>query len=531
MPIPTRRLTIRVTNAMLADVSGVRCSAELISLTGAGQVPFLSDRRTVVPLPVATVTDAAGSAGLDLVPSRYIAGGWLYRITLRKDEFEASLNVYMLDGDSDLFDLIEIDAFDIRPSLPVGEVGWLVQDAAPANPLVGHGWLRPGTSDLQVWNGAAFASVAGAGAGTNMGPEWARLTLPSGTFASRTPLNLPVLPTKEPGAPTQLSVHAGAGRNVRITPDWAPAAEQIGWWLVPYVGGVAFPHRVFYPLHTFQFVFLVFVNTAAPATFFRMRGAHRLERGGRDARPELLSLQSDGRPARGRFRAAASGTRSLTMMRTLAAALVALVALVAPAAAQVDSDLPALVIPNSGETATEALTSLTVVDSVGGEVTYSVGAGSAISVLDESVELTDSVTSFVFTGTLIHCSASGTTVVCQVGTGGTPPTPTPPQPYNGYIGWSDDSTATAAELQAGNTFTTTTATIPMRSANGYLIFGLEDGWPNGLYFMGNSYDVLGGFTQQGTLDVGGTTHTVGVSNALQSASMIGTGSFTIRFVR
>lgn len=195
-----------------------------------------------------------------------------------------------------------------------------------------------------------------------------------------------------------------------------------------------------------------------------------------------------------------------------------------PAAAQDASDLPTFVEANpAGVTPTVNLDTITI-----GFDSFLVGSGSAISVLDESTELTDAVTRFVFSGSLVHCSATGTVVTCAIGSGGTPPTPVP---YNGYIGWSDDSTATAAELQAGHSFTTTTATIPPRADNGYLIFGLEAGWPSNLYFQGNAFDVLGGFTQQGTLDVGGTTHTVGVSNALQSATMIGTGSFTVRFVR
>lgn len=263
----TRTLTFDLVDSELADVSGAVVSVTPFYTDGAGELAFVLTSRQMLWLePIEAVTGADGRCAIALIPSNRLPTKWLYLVRIQKGRFSLQHVIYMPDADSDFYDVVEHDESDDRAALPAGQVGWLVQDAQPTAPAVGLGWLRPMTSDLRIWTGATFDPLGTAG---SLGPEWVRIRLPEmAHFPNRLALNLTLLPTQQAAAPAQLSVHAGTGRNVRITPDWVPAAQQIGWWLVPYIGDVAMPQRVFYPLNTFQPVFIVFVNAANPPTFY-----------------------------------------------------------------------------------------------------------------------------------------------------------------------------------------------------------------------------------------------------------------------
>ena len=116
------------------------------------------------------------------------------------------------------------------------------------------------------------------------------------------------------------------------------------------------------------------------------------------------------------------------------------------------------------------------------------------------------------------------------------PTVTPPTPTGvptGFIGWSDDTTVTAADLTTP--FDERRVLIPARTdPGGYLVFA-RTAAPYALYYEGettqfsNPFNVLGGFTNVGTLDIGGVEHHVFRSNAQQDSSILGTGTYRIRF--
>ena len=108
--------------------------------------------------------------------------------------------------------------------------------------------------------------------GAQRGPEWARISLPSGaTFATEI-LNITSAPTKQTAAPSQMTTHSGSAGNIRIKPNWAPDDGFLGWWLVPYVGSTQ--HRggvVFQPRGNegpFEYRFINFNNTGTPGTMY-----------------------------------------------------------------------------------------------------------------------------------------------------------------------------------------------------------------------------------------------------------------------
>ena len=128
---------------------------------------------------------------------------------------------------------------------------------------------RPTVRFLE-WLQELRQSVAAGDQGGSLGPEWVRVDLPSGTFTIRTAIDVTTAPTKQSAAPTELTVHTGAGANIRLTPDWEPAVRQSGWWLVPHVDEVTYGARaVFVPLNAVrQRGFLSYVRAASPAVFY-----------------------------------------------------------------------------------------------------------------------------------------------------------------------------------------------------------------------------------------------------------------------
>ncbi len=98
--------------------------------------------------------------------------------------------------------------------------------------------------------------------------------------------------------------------------------------------------------------------------------------------------------------------------------------------------------------------------------------------------------------------------------GGTPPPPPPPT-HTSYIGLSADAAFTAAEFQAGNSFTGDTGTVPVWSGMSYVGFArpVSEGTITELYFyaqgagLGNNQ--IGAWTvESATLDIGGEDHYV-----------------------
>ena len=129
---------------------------------------------------------------------------------------------------------------------------------------------------LKIYNGTDF-EYADAGsralitAATNRGDEWARVNLPSGSTFSNIVLGITSAPTIQSDAPSQMSGHTGSGNNIRITPNWYPPFEMIGWWFIPVISAPTestLPARVFYPLNNYSPVFINFNSTASPSTFF-----------------------------------------------------------------------------------------------------------------------------------------------------------------------------------------------------------------------------------------------------------------------
>lgn len=103
---------------------------------------------------------------------------------------------------------------------------------------------------------------------TTRGNEWARANLPQAARFNTEILTLPAVPVKQAGAPAQLSVHAGGEGVIRLSLDWTPDAGMIGWWVVPWVGGVEFPGRALTPLRDFDWIYVNFNNAANPASFY-----------------------------------------------------------------------------------------------------------------------------------------------------------------------------------------------------------------------------------------------------------------------
>lgn len=114
----------------------------------------------------------------------------------------------------------------------------------------------------------------------------------------------------------------------------------------------------------------------------------------------------------------------------------------------------------------------------------------------------------------------------------TPPTQPLPVP-TGFVGWSDDETVEDSELSTA--FDTRTIVLPARSdPGGYIVFARTRA-PYAIYFEGeagqhpNPYNVIAAFTQVGTRMLGGVEHVVYRSNEQQNSSIVGTGTYMLRF--
>ena len=105
------------------------------------------------------------------------------------------------------------------------------------------------------------------------GDEWARVALPQGVPPGRY-LNIAAVPTRQPSAPPELTVHAGVGGNVRLSLAWSPPAAWIGFWLVPFIGANEYPGRQI-ATHWGDGRYVHFNNTRAPATYY---GVHVIPR-------------------------------------------------------------------------------------------------------------------------------------------------------------------------------------------------------------------------------------------------------------
>ena len=139
------------------------------------------------------------------------------------------------------------------------------------------------------------------------GDEWARLTLPSGTFTSET-LSIPSgsNTTVQSAAPTGISVASGSGRNIRVALNWSPPEEMTGWLIVPYVGSTEYPGRIIYPLglcHAFNRSAISFNNTSNPGTFRGCMIQWTLDETNEETRMDVLRYNSTiGLPSSARLR-------------------------------------------------------------------------------------------------------------------------------------------------------------------------------------------------------------------------------------
>ena len=116
---------------------------------------------------------------------------------------------------------------------------------------------------------AGPAGSDGSDATVGAGAEWVTIPIPSGTSSNEI-INITTAPTKQTAAPPELTVASGSGRNIRLALDWEAPEGMMGWEIVPYLGSVRYPGRVFYPLNLAgpnNTAFINFNNSANPGNF------------------------------------------------------------------------------------------------------------------------------------------------------------------------------------------------------------------------------------------------------------------------
>lgn len=151
------------------------------------------------------------------------------------------------------------------------------------------------------------------------------------------------------------------------------------------------------------------------------------------------------------------------------------------------------------------------------------GGSSVAAQQADGTELEDVVTAFrAASGITLAVVSPGVVSVASAGA-------QPVVAGSRLIGWSAVQVPTNAELLAATEFQTPVLTIPAQAADAFLFFAVDDsiGYPSEAYFDGNSQDILGGFNQIDDRTVSGTDYVIGISNGLQSAAILGTGSRTL----
>ena len=128
----------------------------------------------------------------------------------------------------------------------------------------------------------------------------------------------------------------------------------------------------------------------------------------------------------------------------------------------------------------------------------------------------------LITVTLGAVAAAAVPSVATPEAGINPAQPVHPGTHTRYVGWSDDTTVTLADIQAGNSSGSGYITIPAHANNAYLFFVVPQsvGYPTSLIIGGNSFNQISAYVQQaGTIDVGVEPHLVGLNTNLLDVSL------------
>ena len=99
-----------------------------------------------------------------------------------------------------------------------------------------------------------------------------------------------------------------------------------------------------------------------------------------------------------------------------------------------------------------------------------------------------------------------------------------PGTHNRYVGWSGDRTIEDADFTGLVADTDDEITIPARTTNGYVWFGIEEsvGYPDSAIISGNPQNQITAFEQlSGTVPFGGDNYVIGVSHQLLSSNIAG----------
>ena len=143
----------------------------------------------------------------------------------------------------------------------------------------------------------------------------------------------------------------------------------------------------------------------------------------------------------------------------------------------------------------------------------------AITAQDEGVALsTDAINTINVVG--LGAIASFTSGVLTITISGIAPHP---GTHNRYVGWSDDRTIVDTDFTGLTADTDDEVTIPARTTNGYLWFGIEEnvGYPDSAVISGNSQNQITAFEQMATVTFSGDSYVIGVSHQLLSLNLAG----------